>query len=656
MTTFAASVTIVDLPVGTTVTGAELFEAVQTSNNVGQSVQLSLTQMMTLGGLPTGGATGTILNKSSGSNYSTQFSNITNFVAVGTALATTGSATSIVAYVPNQAILSTQIANNAVGTNQIASSLGIASTLSVGTNLNVLGTATIAGIETVTGTATFNGGIVGNGTLNIIGVSTFTGNISAIVNGTTGFDVNYGTTNATSINSAASPIRLIGPTNGFPALLLQAYGSGFPFLGQSVASGTVSAPSPVATGSVIGAFNNSVYNGSGYSIASQIVANALNQPSATDNSGYMDFKATPSGGTSPLEVMRIQASGGVSIGTTTDPGIGKLVVNSGILVNSGTVTFTSAFNVNGTALFTSGAFGVVGTTQHTGTFNVVGTSTLTGSFFVNGTTLFTSSSFGISGGPSVFTSNLTVVGSAQYTSGTFGVNGSAQQFTSSGTFGINAATTIFTTALSVIGTTNITGAFVLGNNNTTGVLVSSGTGVVSAAGGLVLLNTLSPSAIASIADTSSITSAYRNYLIMMDTVCPATQTTTLQITLATSGTAYTTAGYVSIAQTNVSSIIVTDTTTAVWLVNGTRSTTQLQTSTVFGVSGVIKLLNPSSSTNAKTMIGQVTFPTPGAIGTTTVAQAEINGYFNNAAPVTGINFAFNSGNIATGTIRIYGLT
>jgi hypothetical protein len=37
MTTFAASVTIVDLPVGTTVSGAELFEAVQTFCGVGQS-------------------------------------------------------------------------------------------------------------------------------------------------------------------------------------------------------------------------------------------------------------------------------------------------------------------------------------------------------------------------------------------------------------------------------------------------------------------------------------------------------------------------------------------------------------------------------------------------------------------------------------------
>jgi hypothetical protein len=39
-------VTIVDLPAGTTVSGLELFEAVQTVSGIGQSVQLSLSQMM----------------------------------------------------------------------------------------------------------------------------------------------------------------------------------------------------------------------------------------------------------------------------------------------------------------------------------------------------------------------------------------------------------------------------------------------------------------------------------------------------------------------------------------------------------------------------------------------------------------------------------
>jgi hypothetical protein len=73
MTTFAASVTIVDLPAGTTVSGAELFEAVQTTAGVGQSVQLSLSQMLTVAALP----------------------KINTLVTVGNSLMTTGNATAI---------------------------------------------------------------------------------------------------------------------------------------------------------------------------------------------------------------------------------------------------------------------------------------------------------------------------------------------------------------------------------------------------------------------------------------------------------------------------------------------------------------------------------------------------------------------------------
>lgn len=229
-TTLSAVVRVVDLPAGTTVTGAELFEVVQTTGGVGQSVQLSLNQIVTsvVGALPTGGGTGQILNKTNSNNFSSTWSNITQFVAVGTSLATTGSATSIVAFVANQGIssaqilnntitsaqiatntiTSTQIANNAVGTNQLASSIGIASSVSIGTLL------------TVTGTATFNGGIVGNGSLGIIGSTILTGTLVAgntLINGTFGVigsTVLLGTFGVTGTASfTSSDFNVTGTTN-----------------------------------------------------------------------------------------------------------------------------------------------------------------------------------------------------------------------------------------------------------------------------------------------------------------------------------------------------------------------------------------------------------------------------------------------------------
>lgn len=98
MTTFAASVTIVDLPVGTTVSGLELFEAVQTTAGVGQSVQLSLSQIAA-------------------------FTTLNSFIkTVGTGLSTSGTVTSIVAFVANNGISSAQLASSSVGSTSIAAS------------------------------------------------------------------------------------------------------------------------------------------------------------------------------------------------------------------------------------------------------------------------------------------------------------------------------------------------------------------------------------------------------------------------------------------------------------------------------------------------------------------------------------------------------
>jgi len=474
-TTLPATVRVVDLPTGTTITGVELLEVVQTASGVGQSIQVPISQIMTtsLGGLPTGGGTGQLLVKTSATNFVTNFTSISSLVAVGTSLATTGSLTSIVAFIANQGITSTQIANNAIGTNQVASSLGIASTLSVGTNLTVAGTLNVGGISTFGGTATFSGGLVEAGTVGITGNTLITGTFGVV--------------------------------------------------GSSLLTGTLSV-----------------------------------------------------------------------LGTT----------------------------------FVTGTFGQVGTSLMTGLFGVVGTAAFTGVHNVNGTTLFTSGSFG-------------VVGTALFTSGAFGVVGTSQ----------------FTGVFNITGTTIQTGSFVLASQ-ATGVLVSSGTGVVSAQGGMVLLNTLSPNNVASTNDTTSFTAAYKNYMIFFDGVCPATQTTTFQMQVATTGAAFTTSGYVSIAQVNVSSVIVTDTSTSAIILTGTRSTTQMQTALTLGLSGFVKLIGAQNPIGeVRQMIGQCTFAaTGGALSTTTFAIANLGGVYTGGFTISGVNFLFSSGNIQTGIVKIYGIT
>jgi hypothetical protein len=144
-TTLPAVVRVVDLPVATTITGAELFEVVQTTAGVGVSVQVPILAAFTaLGGVPTGGATGTILNKSSGSNYSTQFSAINTFVNVGANLATTGTATSIVIQLTSSLVITSVIASTLIVGNTLIIGKSVATTVAPG--------AGFASIQAVSGT------------------------------------------------------------------------------------------------------------------------------------------------------------------------------------------------------------------------------------------------------------------------------------------------------------------------------------------------------------------------------------------------------------------------------------------------------------------------------------------------------------------------
>jgi hypothetical protein len=182
--------------------------------------------------------------------------------------------------------------------------------------------------------------------------------------------------------------------------------------------------------------------------------------------------------------------------------------------------------------------------------------------------------------------------------------------------------------------------------------------MVAGALGMSLINTLSPSGVASTNDTTSFTNSYTRYMITFDNIVPATNTTFFQMQVATTGAAFiSAASYVSMAMVNVSSVVVTDTATTSLLLTGIRSTTSMQTSTIYGLNGFVYLTNPSNAVFRKGIVGEVSYAGAGAsVGTTTLAQAVVNGVFDgNSNAITGVNFLFNSGNIATGTIRIYGI-
>jgi hypothetical protein len=367
-TTLPAVVRVVDLPVGTTVTGSELIEAVQTTSGVGVSVQLPLSQIATSLGIPTGGATGTILNKSSGSNFSTQFSAINTFVNVGTSLATTGSATSIVAFVANQGITSTQIANNAVGTNQVASSLGIASSLSIGTLLTVGGTATI------TGTTILNGGLQVTGTTLLTGVTGVIG--TTLVTGTFG---QVGTSLMTGAFGVVGTSIFTG-SHGVVGTTLFTSGA-FGVVGTSTFTGTLN----VVGTSVLGtASGNSLTLSLGAAASAGNLTVVWPNTGAPTTTGTVDTSvavrfnvqgAVYDIGVYPSGTIWTQARNPNNLATTFS--ISMNPYGGGVAVGTAGLTGNSVFGVQGTTLVT-GTLGVVGTATFTGVHNVIGTTIITG--------------------------------------------------------------------------------------------------------------------------------------------------------------------------------------------------------------------------------------------------------------------------------------
>lgn len=108
------------------------------------------------------------------------------------------------------------------------------------------------------------------------------------------------------------------------------------------AEGTAASKTGLLADETIMSFSAFGYTSAGaYSAGAraQIQGNAAEIWSGTAQGAYFTFLTTPAGGTATTEAMRIFGSGGVSIGNTTDPGIGILYPNKGI---KGTTTNDNA--------------------------------------------------------------------------------------------------------------------------------------------------------------------------------------------------------------------------------------------------------------------------------------------------------------------------
>lgn len=119
-------------------------------------------------------------------------------------------------------------------------------------------------------------------------------------------------------------------------------------------------PSALASGDLVFNLTGNGYDGTAYSNAAFAMRSFASPTGANwtnaDHGMYATILTTPAGSTTATEAMRIQPSGGVSVGTTTDLGIGTLLANSTIKTLS-TTAATSA--TTGSGIF-GGGVGVAG--------------------------------------------------------------------------------------------------------------------------------------------------------------------------------------------------------------------------------------------------------------------------------------------------------
>jgi hypothetical protein len=74
-------------------------------------------------------------------------------------------------------------------------------------------------------------------------------------------------------------------------------------------------------------------------------------------------------------------------------------------------------------------------------------------------------------------------------------------------------------------------------------------------------------------------------------------------------------------------------------------------STLAGVTGELLFSNPNSTTKSKKLTGQVT----AQVGSGTFEGISTLGFYGGTSAVTQFQFLMSSGNIASGTITVYGL-
>lgn len=212
------------------------------------------------------------------------------------------------------------------------------------------------------------------------------------------------------------------------------------------------------------------------------------------------------------------------------------------------------------------------------------------------------------------------------------------------------------------GSGNVTAAGTLANSGVTAASYTYSTITVDAKGrvtaassgpapGLVLLEEHTASSSASLNFTTAISSTYDEYVIEFVNIIPATNAVNFWMRMSTDG------GSTYDSGTNYSYIVAYFNRFGGALAGvdsgGTKillAGSAIDNTSTAGVTGKISLFSPGSTSLRKNIVGQLGIITSGV-----VEVEQCSGWYQSTTAVNAFQFLFSSGNISSGTIRVYGL-
>ncbi len=184
-----------------------------------------------------------------------------------------------------------------------------------------------------------------------------------------------------------------------------------------------------------------------------------------------------------------------------------------------------------------------------------------------------------------------------------------------------------------------------GDGLTGGIITTSGTCATDPNyGGTKLLATLTASNSATLGDTTTLTSAWNEYILVLEDILPATSATTCTFQIH-SGGSFQGSSYLGAVLAFFSTTVAASATTSAFQCGISSAS-----SNTIPFNGVIHIFNPAGTSAPKPITGQLSGVSSGG----TAFGIQMSGAWNGNGAITGFQFFQSSGNITSGKIKIYG--